>query len=561
MEAGTNLPLTDEIVEHEPWHAVWSEDGTWEGQAERHAELEERIGATIGDRVFLARGAAIICESFEIGDRSFVASGCVLRDRVTIGTDTTLNPGVQIAGTVTIGSGVRIAAHVAIFGFNHVFDDPDTPIWLQGLEVEGITIEDDVWIGTHAIIADGVTVGAHSVVAAGAVVTKDVPPYSVVGGVPARVLRDRRDDQRPASAPRDPLTRFDERVQAEWPEVLARCLDTVRDDEDAPWSVDGRAYRDRPGVDLTLRATCDAVELAGAFGATPDLADAATLVAGLRAQQDPETGLFLDPAETPPDRWLQWQIGDEYHHYGVLSVGYALEVLDSAPEHPVHVVENLADTDLITELDALPWDTLAWPAGSWIDFYGTAVYLNRRHHGSTKNLETLYGWLATRMDPGSGMWGPRHDDWGWLMPVNGFYRLTRGTYAQFGHPLPAPEAAIDTVVAHCRDNRWFAERNRNACNVLDIVHPLWLAARQTDYRRPELRDQIAGLLDRTLGHWVDGQGFGFATGDEPGLQGTEMWLSIIYLMADYLGISDGLSWTPRGVHRLDPVDSSHVPLR
>lgn len=146
------------------------------------------------------------------------------------------------------------------------------------------------------------------------------------------------------------------------------------------------------------------------------------------------------------------------------------------------------------------------------------------------------------------------------MPVNGFYRLTRGTYAQFGVPLPYPEAAVDTVLAHAREVRWFDERSRNACNVLDVVHPLWLCAGQVDHRRDEVRDAIAVLLDRTLGHWVDGAGFAFGDGDEPGLQGTEMWLSIVYLMAHLLGEARGLSWRPRGVHRLEPASSLHVSL-
>jgi hypothetical protein len=152
------------------------------------------------------------------------------------------------------------------------------------------------------------------------------------------------------------------------------------------------------------------------------------------------------------------------------------------------------------------------------------------------------------------MWGTPDDTWGWLMPVNGFYRLTRGTYAQFAVPLPHPEAAIDTVAAHARDNGWFVERQRSACNVLDVVHPLWLAGRQTDHRRAELRDAVATLLADTCDRWVDGAGFAFSPDQEPGLQGTEMWLSIVHIAADLLDEADGLSWTPRGVHRLAPAD-------
>jgi hypothetical protein len=254
-----------------------------------------------------------------------------------------------------------------------------------------------------------------------------------------------------------------------------------------------------------------------------------------------------------PEDPLQWRLGAEYHHYGVLSVGYALEVLGGAPLAPVRVVDELGADDLIARLDALPWATLAWPAGAWVDFFGTGLYLNQRHHACTRGSETLFGWMTTHADRRHGLWGDPDDTWGWLMPVNGFYRASRGTYAQFGVPLTNPEAIVDTVVAHCRDYGWFVSTERNACNVLDVVQPLWLCAHQTDYRAPELRDHVAAMLDGTLSDWVEGAGFAFATGGEPGLQGTEMWLAIVYLMADLLGESAGLPWRPQGVHRPEPV--------
>ena len=70
-----------------------------------------------------------------------------------------------------------------------MFDDPNRPFIEQGITAEGIIIEDDVWIGASAVITDGVRVGKGAVVAAGAVVTKDVPPHSVVGGVPAKIIK------------------------------------------------------------------------------------------------------------------------------------------------------------------------------------------------------------------------------------------------------------------------------------------------------------------------------------------------------------------------------------
>jgi acetyltransferase-like isoleucine patch superfamily enzyme len=92
-------------------------------------------------------------------------------------------------GGVEIGDRVYTSPLTQIIAVNHVFDDPTRSFVDQGITAEGIVIEDDVWLGSGAIVTDGVRIGRGAVVAAGAVVTTDVPPHMVVGGVPARVLR------------------------------------------------------------------------------------------------------------------------------------------------------------------------------------------------------------------------------------------------------------------------------------------------------------------------------------------------------------------------------------
>ena len=92
-------------------------------------------------------------------------------------------------GGITIGDNVYTAPLVQILAVNHVFNDPTRPIIEQGITAQGIRIEDNAWIGGGAIILDGVTVGRGAVVAAGAVVTSDVPPHTVVAGVPAHVIK------------------------------------------------------------------------------------------------------------------------------------------------------------------------------------------------------------------------------------------------------------------------------------------------------------------------------------------------------------------------------------
>lgn len=96
-------------------------------------------------------------------------------------------------GGVHIGDGVYTGTQVQIAAVNHVYSDPNKYIKDQGITAEGITIEDDVWLASNVVVVDGVTIGKGSVVGAGAVVNKNLPPYSVAVGVPARVVKDRRE--------------------------------------------------------------------------------------------------------------------------------------------------------------------------------------------------------------------------------------------------------------------------------------------------------------------------------------------------------------------------------
>lgn len=98
-------------------------------------------------------------------------------------------------GGVKIGDGVYTGTQVQIAAVNHVFADPDQFIKDQGITADGITIEDDVWLGSGVTVVDGVTIGKGSIVGAGAVVNKNIPPYSIAVGVPAKVVGDRRDPE------------------------------------------------------------------------------------------------------------------------------------------------------------------------------------------------------------------------------------------------------------------------------------------------------------------------------------------------------------------------------
>ena len=124
---------------------------------------------------------------------TFVLSqNCDLRPDFEAGEFGYMGYGCMIAPRVRVGRYVMFGAHVRIVGADHRFDIPGTPMIYSGRpEMESTTIEDDVWIGGGSTILVGTTIGRGSVIATGAVVTKDIPPYSIVTGVPARVLRKR----------------------------------------------------------------------------------------------------------------------------------------------------------------------------------------------------------------------------------------------------------------------------------------------------------------------------------------------------------------------------------
>ena len=154
-------------------------------------------GVTIGDYTYidaLSKGGVVIGNNVSFGRNCQVECTGVLRE---LGESLIIEDGVGIAsnafiavrGKVHIGKNCIFGPNVRIHSENHIFLNKQVPIRLQGASRKGVTIGEDCWIGSGVTILDGVTIGKGCVIAAGAVVNKDFEDYSIVGGVPAKLIK------------------------------------------------------------------------------------------------------------------------------------------------------------------------------------------------------------------------------------------------------------------------------------------------------------------------------------------------------------------------------------
>ena len=145
-------------------------------------------GIKIGQRAFRAFCGKLMLNA--CGKNVNIEQGALFSAKVSLGDRSGIGINARINGECTIGSDVMMGADVIIITRNHAFSRTDIPMMQQGFQKEKpVVIGNDVWIGDRVVILPGVTIGDGSILAAGAVVTRDVPPYAIVGGVPARILR------------------------------------------------------------------------------------------------------------------------------------------------------------------------------------------------------------------------------------------------------------------------------------------------------------------------------------------------------------------------------------
>ena len=168
-----------------------------------HLAIPSRI--FLGDRVFIGEYSYLDPKSIRtkliLGNDVYISRLCRLSsgssedyigevsiaDSVHVGQNCFIDGG----GKVRIGKETLLGPNVAILSMDHQFDNPEVPIRFQGAVAKPIILDEDVWIAANVVILGGVTIGKGSVVAAGSVVTKDIPPYSIAVGTPAKVVGQR----------------------------------------------------------------------------------------------------------------------------------------------------------------------------------------------------------------------------------------------------------------------------------------------------------------------------------------------------------------------------------
>lgn len=131
---------------------------------------------------------------YDFGEGCLIFSQVKIKGKVKIGRDCALSSGCILAGHtsgITLADNVMIGPYTVLIAFEHGFKNLNIPMRKQAKEANPIFIEDDVWIGANCSITSGVTIGHGCIIGAGSVVTKDIPPYSIAAGVPARVIKKR----------------------------------------------------------------------------------------------------------------------------------------------------------------------------------------------------------------------------------------------------------------------------------------------------------------------------------------------------------------------------------
>lgn len=142
------------------------------------AKGTDNKGIRLGNGVFIGRNTILSCKNGDI----------VVDDKANIG----FNCEIFSASRVRVGKSVLMAAYTYLVGGDHLYDRVDIPVLDQGRTARGIEVADNVWLGTHVVVTDGSRIGRDAIIGAGAVVVGEIADFAIATGIPAKVVRDRR---------------------------------------------------------------------------------------------------------------------------------------------------------------------------------------------------------------------------------------------------------------------------------------------------------------------------------------------------------------------------------
>lgn len=181
-KAGRNVTFGANVVLRHPKKVHVGDNVVIDDNCCLDAKGTDNKGISLGDGVFLGRNTILSCKNGDI----------VIDDEANLG----FNVEVFSASRVRIGKKVLVAAYTYLVGGDHLYDRVDIPVFDQGRTARGIEVDDHVWLGAHVVVTDGSQIGRDAIVGAGAVVVGEVPEFAIATGIPAKVVRDRREASR-----------------------------------------------------------------------------------------------------------------------------------------------------------------------------------------------------------------------------------------------------------------------------------------------------------------------------------------------------------------------------
>ena len=177
---GRNVTFGHNVVLRHPHKIRIGNDVHIDDNCLLDAKGADNDGITIGNGVFVGRNTIVSCKNgdIEIDDRANIGFNCEIFS----------------GGRVRLGKNTLVAAYTYLVGGDHLHDQTDAPVLDQARVAQGIDVDDNVWLGAHVVVADGARIGHDAIVGAGAVVRGEIPPFQIAAGVPAQIIRDRRQD-------------------------------------------------------------------------------------------------------------------------------------------------------------------------------------------------------------------------------------------------------------------------------------------------------------------------------------------------------------------------------